>query len=232
MRTALNLTALCALASLAACNFDRIDGAIQIDVTGMPESAVRATVVITDANSSTLTRNPTFGTGVYLQQPLIVTLPSVAPGPYTVQVTAYDACATPLAVGNGAGTYAVAANPDTALVPLAVQLSSNGLQGTYGTSCIDTGTGTNACACGLTCQQYSATDPGICTHACNGNTTCESTPAGATCEAFEGVAANTFCQWECGLESDGGTVCPPGLACGPAVAMSGGKRFCQGTATQ
>jgi len=234
MRTALTRTALCALvAALAGCNYSRFQGAIEIDVTGIPQSAVRAELVVTDSTGVVTKREPSFGAGVYVDTPLILTLPPIAPGAYSLQLTAYDVDDTPLACVGGApctasqtASYTPATGPDEPLPVVDVALSASGLQGTYGTPCILTGTGINTCSGDLVCKQYTASDQGICTHSCNGSATCEQTPPGATCEAFLGVAANQFCQYEC--EADGGG-CPAGLTCGAAQSASGGKRFCQGS---
>jgi len=236
MRTALNLAAICALAALASCSFQRIDGAIEIDVTGMPSDSVRAELVLIDSTGRTYKREPHFGAGVYTGETLVLTLPAMAEGAFTVQVSAYDDnnydadstdTSTPVAVGNGAATYTAPSDPDAPLLVVPIALVSNGALGAYGTPCIPTGTGTNLCASGLICEQYSSTDVGVCTSACNGTSNCTASPSGATCEAFLGDASTTYCQWEC--SADGGA-CPTGLTCGLGITASGGKHFCQGTA--
>jgi hypothetical protein len=214
------------VASLAGCNYNHIQGALEFDITGIPDSAVGLSIVVTDSSTATTERDPSFGGGVYSSTPLVVTFPTIATGAYSVQVQAVDIDQTPLANANVTGTF-TPATADEPIPSLAIALSATGLQGTYGTPCILTGTGTNSCSGTLICKQYTSTDQGICTHACQGTTTpCEQVPTGVSCGAFEGVAVNTYCQWEC--SADGGS-CPPNTVCGAAVAASGGKRYCQGS---
>ncbi len=227
MRTAFIRTAICAVVcALAGCNYNHIQGALEFDITGIPESAVSVSVVVTDSSTALTERDPSFGNGVYASAPLVVTFPTIASGAYTVQVEADDIDHTPVAVANVSGSF-TPVTAGEALPVLGITLSATGLQGTYGTPCILSGTGTNTCSGTLICKQYTATDQGICTHACQGTTTvCEQIPTGVSCGAFEGVAVNTYCQWEC--SADGGS-CPPNTVCGAAVAASGGKRYCQGS---
>jgi|GEM_PF-4973180 len=225
MRTALNALCAFALATFAACSFNRIDGALAVEVTGMPASAIRAEAVLTDSNGGTITRDPHFGSGVYLSMPLELTFPTLPAGDYTVQVIAYDSSSTEVAVGNHGGTFA----PGNPIDVVDLILGTEGIQGTYGTPCILTGTGVNTCSGGLVCKQYSSSDQGVCTHSCaSGTTDCETSPPGATCDAFEGVAASHFCQWKCDSTDVGS--CPEGLICGSSAAPGNGtQRYCQGT---
>jgi hypothetical protein len=226
MRTALKALCALALATLAACSFNRIDGALEVEVTGMPANAIRAEAVLTDANGGTITRDPHFGIGVYLSQPLTLTFPAIPAGNYSVQVIAFDSSATEVGVGNGSGSF----TPGIEGAPLGVVLDPSGIQGTYGTPCILTGTGVHSCSGSvLVCKQYSSSDQGVCTHACAAGTSdCETSPPGATCDAFEGVAANHFCQWKCSSTATGS--CPQDLICGSSAAPGNGtQRYCQGT---
>ena len=102
MRTESHRTAILAACGLAValvsagCSNYAITGALEINVTGMPQSAVSTQLVLTDFAGNTVMRDPHFGTGVYTSQGLLFTVPAITPGalrfPCTVQSVQHPRC--------------------------------------------------------------------------------------------------------------------------------------------
>ena len=85
---------------LAGCSYGGIDAPLTLDVTGMPNSAVRIDATLTDAVQKTTVVHQQFAAGTYAATPLTLAFAAPANGPFKVTVQAFDAL-NPTAVAHG-----------------------------------------------------------------------------------------------------------------------------------
>jgi hypothetical protein len=92
---------------LAGCSYGAIDAPLTVDVTGIPNAAVRIDAPLTDAAQKTTVVHPQFVAGAYATTPLTLAFAAPANGSFTVgKVQAFDANGTPIAHGSTSGNWA------------------------------------------------------------------------------------------------------------------------------
>ena len=91
---------------LAGCSYGGIDAPLTVDVSGIPNTAVRIDAPLTDAAKKTTVVHPQFVAGAYATTPLTLAFAAPAPGTFTVgKIQAFDANGTPIANGSKTGIW-------------------------------------------------------------------------------------------------------------------------------
>jgi hypothetical protein len=91
---------------LAGCSYGGIDAPLTVDVSGIPNTAVRIDAPLTDAAQKTTVVHPQFVAGAYATTPLTLAFAAPATGPFKVgRIQAFDANGTPIANGSTTGTW-------------------------------------------------------------------------------------------------------------------------------
>jgi hypothetical protein len=85
---------------LAGCSYGAIDAPLTLDVTGMPNNAVRIDATLTDAVQKTTVVHQQFAAGTYAATPLTLAFAAPLNGSFKVTVQAFDAL-NPTAVAHG-----------------------------------------------------------------------------------------------------------------------------------
>jgi hypothetical protein len=103
---------------LAGCSYGAIDAPLTVDVTGIPNAAVRLDAPLTDAAQKTTVVHPQFVAGAYATTPLTLAFAAPATGPFKVgKIQAFDANGTPIANGTVTGAWPATPQLSIALTP-------------------------------------------------------------------------------------------------------------------
>jgi hypothetical protein len=104
---------------LAGCSYGGIDAPLTVDVSGIPNTAVRIDATLTDAAQKTTVVHQQFAAGTYAATPLTLAFAAPANGSFKVTVQAFDAL-NPTAVANGSTSPAAKWNGAPQQLPIAL----------------------------------------------------------------------------------------------------------------
>jgi hypothetical protein len=95
---------------LAGCSYGGIDAPLTVDVSGIPNTAVRIDATLTDLAQKTTVVHPQFVAGAYATTPLTLAFAAPAIGNFNVFVQAFDG-SNPVAIAHGSATSTWAGTP-------------------------------------------------------------------------------------------------------------------------
>jgi hypothetical protein len=102
---------------LAGCSYGGIDAPLTVDVSGIPNTAVRIDATLTDAAQKTTVVHPQFVAGAYATTPLTLAFAAPATGAFKVSMQAFDA-SNPVASAHGSTTGTWPSTPQAVQVAL------------------------------------------------------------------------------------------------------------------